>query len=304
MTLCFRGGTTLIRSVRKSAARLERELGFTWGRAWHLRARFLPVELCAEAHRFLTEHQNKLFFVMGSGRSGTQLITSLLDSSGATAAYHEPNFKEDVGTMDILRRDTALADRYWRDFRSVEVYRRWQRQAPGISYGEVNGTIRYQTPSIIKLYPEAGMLLMARDGRGVVRSVMGWPQFYGPDAHGAYALEPLPGDPFCEEWPRMTRFERVCWSWRDTNEFLMNCIPVNRRLQFERITSNYEYFAERFLGSIGLELSRDSWSRIVGQPSKNATANHGFPHWCHWGDAEQKAFWRICGDTMARLGYV
>lgn len=282
---------------------IRRPISFAWGRAWSIRSRLIPGSLKVEANAFLADHQEKMLFVMGSGRSGTQLISDLLDASGEAVVFHEPNFKEDVGTMNILRRDHAQTLRYWEEFRGVEVYLRWQQAAGKTMYGEVNGTIRYQAQAIKQLYPRAKMLLMTRDGRGVVRSVMGWPQFYGPRSKGAFALEPLPGDPFEAEWSTMNRFEKICWGWQDTYESLMQHIPSTHWLTLEESTRDFNYFDQRFSRNVGLTISREVWQQHVSRKSRNATKEYGFPAWEQWTDAQKRAFTHICGPTMRKLGY-
>lgn len=283
--------------------RIRRGLSFAWGRAWLFRSKMIPAVVKREAHTFLQSHQENLLFVMGSGRSGTQLISDLLDTSDSAVVFHEPNFREDVATMDSLRRDPQRAMRYWQEFRSVEVYRRWMAAPNATMYGEVNGTIRYQAPAIRQLYPNAKMLLLARDGRGVVRSVMGWPQFYNPGSKGAYAMAPLADDPFYLEWPRMTRFEKMCWAWRDTNEFLMRFIPPSHWLALEQVTSDFDYFTERFSQNVGMDIPREVWQAKVSRKSRNATEEYGFPAWEEWSVGQKESFVRICGDTMTKLGY-
>lgn len=283
--------------------KIRRGLSFAWGRAWALRSKMIPVAVKRESHTFLQAHQENLLFVMSSGRSGTQLISDLLDASGKAVVFHEPNFREDVSTMDILRSDAEQALRYWQEFRSVEVYRRWKAAPNASMYGEVNGTIRYQAHAIKQLYPRAKMLLLARDGRGVVRSVMGWPQFYNPGSKGAYALAPLPDDPFYLAWPRMTRFEKVCWQWRDTNESLMRFIPPSHWLALEHVTSDFNYFTERFSRNVGIDIPHEVWQAKVSHKSRNASGEYGFPAWEEWSGEQQESFVRICGGTMIKLGY-
>jgi len=274
-----------------------------WGQAWWLRSKFISKSIKGQARFFLNANQEKMIFVMGSGRSGTQLISGLLDSTGIAKVFHEPNFWEDVSSMDILRRDHGLALRYWKEFRSLEVYRRWTAKPVAQMYGEVNGTIRYQAPAIKQLFPNAKMLMVVREGRGVVRSVMGWPQFYGPKSKGAYALSPLPNDPYLNEWSRMSRFEKVCWSLNDTNEFLMHHISEKHWLQLEKLTSDYDYFTERFANYLNIEIPYDLWHAKVSKKSRNATKIYGFPEWSDWNDEQKKGFVRICGETMSKLGY-
>lgn len=286
----------MIRTTRKSVKR-------SWARSWRLRSRCTSSALKAEANQYLEANQERLLFVLGNGRSGTQLISNLLDSTGKTVVYHEPNFNEDVETMDQLRQNADLAERYWREFRCVQVFRRWMAGTSEKIYGEVNGTIRYQAPAIKRLYPRAHMLLLARDGRGVVRSIMGWPHFYGPGAEGAYALAPLEDDPFFNEWHGMSRFERVCWSWRDGNEFVMQHVAERDWIRIERITSDFEYFQEHLAARTGIDIPYEMWSRTVSVRSNNASSAYSFPEWKDWGRAQQDAFIRICGETMQKLGY-
>lgn len=274
-----------------------------WARSWRFRSRFTASSLKGEANRYLQDNQKRLLFILGNGRSGTQLVSSLLDRTDMTMVFHEPNFNEDVGTMDELRQNVDLAECYWREFRSVQVFQRWMASGGGHVYGEINGTIRYQASAIKKLYPLANVLLLARDGRGVVRSIMGWPHFYGEKSAGAYALEPLADDPFFDEWPAMSRFEKICWSWRDGNEFVMRSVAESDWIQIERITSDYEYFKEHIALRIGVDIPHEVWLRTVSERSKNASSAYPFPAWKDWDRSQKDAFTRICGETMTKLGY-
>lgn len=206
--------------------------------------------------------------------------------------------------MDNLRRDPKLAIRYWEEFRSVEIYKRWLAAQSASIYGEVNGTIRYQAPAIKQLYPGANLFLMVRDGRGVVRSIMGWRQFYSPGSKGAYALAPPVDDPFHNEWASMNRFEKICWSWRDANEFLIPIIPDSHWLRLELITSDYAYFTEYFAQRVGIDVDYNTWLAVVSNKSRNATRKYGFPAWSDWSKEQKDSFTRICGETMVKFGYV
>ncbi len=132
---------------------------------------------------------------------------------------------------------------------------------------------------------------------------MGWPQFYGPGSKGAYALAPLRGDPYIDEWPRMSRFEKICWCLNDTNQFLMHHIPDKHWLQLERLTSDYDYFTEHFSKPINIDIPYSRWYARVNTKSSNATKQYGFPEWKDWSSVEKRGFVRICGETMGKLGY-
>jgi len=280
--------------------RFKKEL---WGRAWWFRGRYTAKSTRTRAQTFLDENQENMIFVMGSGRSGTQLLSDLLDSAGTAKVFHEPNFWEDVGSMDTFRRSPELAVCFWKEFRSLEVYRRWMEKPKSQMYGEVNSTIRYQTHAIKQLFPNAKMILVVRDGRGVIRSVMGWHQFYGPKSKGAYALSPLQGDPYLSEWPKMSRFEKICWSLNNAHEFLMCHIPEKRWLQLEQLTSDFDYFTERFSKYLGIEIPYETWQASVSRKSRNASKTYDLPEWQEWSTEQKKSFERICGETMIKLGY-
>lgn len=283
---------------------LKRWLRLVWGYSWPVRGLIISPSYRANADDFLSRKQRDMIFILGTGRSGTQLIADLLRKAGQARVYHEPNFLEDVSTMESLRKDKARAERYWKRFRKYEVYNRWM-EAPEIKvYTEVNGTIRYQVPGILSEFPFSQLYLLARDGRGVVRSVMGWSQFYGQHSKGAYALRPLPGDPYLKNWDKMSRFEKICWGWTESNEFLLNYISLDRVLLLENLVNDYNFIKIKLLNKIGLDLCEDDWREVTNKPSRNASLNYSFPHWTYWEKWQKETFREICGPTMERLGYM
>lgn len=287
--------------------RWRREKKLLYGYTWRLRSVGRGVT-SNKAAQYLTEHQRGLVFITGSGRSGTQLVWELLKKTGRVTVHHEPNFSEDVATMDLLRRDSKKAKKYWRYFRNREVYKRWI-QDPENLYAEVNGTIRYQLPAIRELYPQAYSILLVRDGRDVIRSIMGLPQFYNRASRGAFALGPLSGDKYLARWGNMSRFEKVCWSWMETNQFLMQWIPENRIIKLETIVSDWSYFDQFLSRELKISMGYEQWRSVVMRLSRNATKSkdsrglYRFSAWEGWTEWEKSKFKEICGSTMEKLGY-
>ena len=281
--------------------KLKHQVLMLKGHAWWLRSSL--TGRCDAKSRDLRapEVQHRMFFILGSGRSGTQLLSSLFEKAGV-ASFHEPNFYEDVATMDLFRRNLQKCEDYWHRFRACEVMRRWEKSGAEY-YCEVNGTIRYHAPAIRSLFPLAKLFLCARDGRGVVRSVMGWKQFYGPRSKGAFALAPLPGDPFYHRWTHMSRFEKVYWSWRESNEFVMAHVPPEQWLRIEDIVRDYDYFRQRCLDILGLYIPENVWRKVVSRKSPNSSKKYEFPSWEDWTIDQKKSFIKICGETMQKLGY-
>lgn len=203
--------------------------------------------------------------------------------------------------MDACQREPEVALEYIRQFRKYSIYERINSQKAD-TYGEVTGTLRYQVGALRKVFPGGTLLLLVKDGRDIVRSIFPWP-FYEKGAKGAYALEPLPGDPYFAEWSNMTRFEKLCWSWLDANRILLEHIPVKHAVKLESLTRDFSYFKQNVVDRLGLSLTYEQWWASVKVQSPNASKNYAFPHWSEWSQGEVDAFERICGKMMERLGY-
>lgn len=290
-------------AARKFHKDIYINLRLALGRGWKLRSFFTSPTVAFQASDYVDANQERLLFLLGYGRSGTQLLSGLLGKIDRVTSFHEPDFWEDIANFTDFKLDSKLAIEYLAKYRSIQIYKRWISKGEDAFYCESTGTIRYLAPVIAECYPKANLFLVSRDGRGVVRSMMGWGQFYGESSKGAYALEPEMGDPFFDQWPGMSRFERLCWSWQDTYNILMEAIPEVRWLRLEQLTTDYDYFSENLTGPVGLDLSYEQWHKVVSVKSINASQTYEFPTWGEWSLEEQQAFIRICGDTMSRLGY-
>jgi sulfotransferase family protein len=282
---------------------LRRQFSLRYAKLWRLRSwfKYFTTSYRKLAADHLSANQENMFFILGAGRSGTQLISDLLNSSTETLVCHEPNFNDDVGLMEELRADDTKMLDYWKYYRSYEIYSRWEASKKKV-YGEVNGTIRYHADVISYLYPNATLLLLARDPRGTIRSVMQWP-YYQKDSKGAYNLQPLPGDPWDKEWGQMDRFAKVCWSVFDTYSRLLRVIPESGRLKLEDIVSNYDMVKERLLDVLDIDINEGEWKEIVGRPSRNKSKSYQFPHYSEWDNNRKHTYKKICGSVARELGY-
>jgi hypothetical protein len=280
----------------------RRQKAERWADIWKLRGFVQESLLKSESvDRFLRNRQ--IFFFLSTGRSGTQMLSGLLNRDRSCIVLHEPNFFEDVSVMDASRRDYKVAYKYLNGFRKYEIYRRLNKDKEKVSYGEVTGVLRYLSEPILKVFPQACLFLLVRDGRDVVRSIMGRSKFYSTASKGAWAISPLEDDPYLGTWNEMSRFEKICWAWMDTNRHLMSFIPVDNIVRFESVISDFAYFKNKLLDKLKLSISKEIWESCVSQKSINATKVHYSPHWSKWSNIERSAFERICGETMAKLGY-
>jgi len=249
-----------------------------------------------EANLFLDVNQSKLFFILGYGRTGTQLTSSLLNLTENAIFYHEPDAWTDVAIMDKIRNDTTVGLEYWNDYRKFRIYQRWKQSGKSeIIYGEVNNTIRYHLDAIQKVLPNSQSWLIYRHPRGVIRSYMNWPQFYGSRSRSAWALEPLKDDDtFGYKWAEMSRFTKNCWSWANTYQYLLNRIPSSNWIKFERITTDYEYFSKKILDPFSINISRSKWESRIKVRSKNSNKSYAYPHWSEWNKEDREDFSSIC----------
>jgi len=103
----------------------------------------------------------------------------------------------------------------------------------------------------------------------------------------------------------MSRFEKICWMWRDTYETQCECIPFERWLLLEELATDYDYFHERLVMLAGLAISQEAWRKKSVRKSKNASTSCAFPAWAweDWSRERQDGFVRIRGNTMTKLGY-
>jgi hypothetical protein len=278
----------------------KRELRDLWAKMWRLRGLAYRISHSdREVDSLLAK--TKLFFILGTGRSGTQMLSGLLNKSEKALVVHEPNRHEDRNLYTEIRQNSALAVQYLNEFRRYGIYRRIMASMPQI-YGEVTGTLRYHCAALKEVFPHVRLFLLVRDGRDVVRSVMNMKRFYKKGSKKFHSLGPLESDHFHEQWHAMSRFEKICWAWADTNRVLLEIIPDDV-VYFERVISDYDYTKQRLFEPLGLSISFEQWRESAKHKSKNATKVHTFPHWKDWRTREEESFDRICGQMMIELGY-
>jgi hypothetical protein len=240
--------------------------------------------------------RTRLFFVLAIGRSGTMFLASLLDRAEAATVEHEP-VREDFQAYQEAFHSEVAARAYLERFRRREMYLRLREGAPG-TYGEVNSYLRRHAGALRTVFPSATLIHLVRDPRAVVRSMMARDTL-GETDRNTRLIHPAPSDPWYESWPRMSRFERICWYWQHENRYLR--ASLRAVVRFEDLVSSWELFRDGLLGPIGLELPREVWASAVAQPV-NSTPAHRRAR-AEWTPAEQESFVRLCGEEMAHYGY-
>jgi len=248
----------------------------------------------------LKEWANKweFFFILALGRSGTAFLANLLNRAHGAHVFHEPAF-EDFNAVVRAFYSPHAAERYMQRFRIKEIYLRMRHATPGI-YGEVNSGLRRHAEAIRSTLPEAALIHLVRDGRDVVRSMISRRTMSIKDPFTS-RIQPTGLDPWKMRWNEMDRFSRICWFWQAENSYLRT--TVGKTVQFEKILSSYEYFYNAILIPCHVFIDKKDWEMAVASP-KNTTSTFKMQTWDTWTLKQQKVFREICGDEMAKCGYI
>lgn len=250
----------------------------------------LEIESWKNTHRF--------FFGYGVFRSGTTFLADFLNRNASdTIVQHEPNVNDYwFYAKAIHSKEEAL--KYTNNYRVAEIYFRMKDTEMKI-YGEINPFLRRHCQAMRTAFPLANHFQVVRDPRDVLRSLMSR-ELFGPKDPMAKVVFPPLDDPFCEKWPSMTRFEKLCWLWAADNRFIRS--HVNHVLQFEQLVSNFDYFDEKVLKFLNIEVKPDAWQSEVGRVF-NSTPRYTFPKFSEWNAIEKQQFERICAEEMQNYGY-
>jgi len=240
----------------------------------------------------------KFFFILGFGRSGTAFMAHFLDQARGAYVFHEPVLEDFYAHMRA-HYSLTTGESYIQGFRKKEIYLRTRGLTPGV-YGEANSNLRCHAHAIKKAFPEAAILHLVRDGREVVRSHVSRRTMTIKNPF-SMQMHPVKSDKWSTEWPNMDRFARMCWYWQEENSRLRSAI--GKTIQFEKILSSYEYFRSEVLEACHIHIDKKEWEMAVASP-RNITSNFQMPKWEDWTPEQQNTFKEICGDEMAKCGYV
>lgn len=163
-----------------------------------------------------------MFFVVSTGRSGTQTLAELLDRSPDCVCPHEPEPRLLMEAMQYLYgklpHDEAVA--------------LLRRTRPTIQtdkqYGESHHHLSLMIPALHDAFPQAKFVWLIRDGRKMVASL------YARGAYKGYRFSATEGGILWETtrirgdrvgdmstltWWGLSRFEKCCWHWDYRNRF-------------------------------------------------------------------------------------
>ncbi len=292
---------------------LARKIGSSIPKSGHLWYSNLWRQRAALEHLVLPEAtvrkklaETNIFFLLGSGRCGTMMLSNMLSRCPETAALHEPRRFEDLAARPGCRRDPAYARDYVRKFRQYKIYRAITRRGVK-NFGEVSSPLRCVGGALKEVIPHAKMFILVRDPRDGIRSAMNR-QSQKDNPFRRDPVSPLPGDPYAEKWESMDEFARYCWWWMDSYRTLLRDLPGAPIVHFEKVLGRdggdgYTYVNEHIAKPIGLNLMRADYDGTVEKKSDNAAKGYSVSHWKDWNEGQRRVFDELCAETARRLGY-
>ena len=293
----------------------------------------------------MTEPDNKhLVLIVSAGRTGTRFFGDLLASMiPGSYSVHEPDVLDGFTwrTVEAIRTfgfrhmlvDRALGRSGLRNlstaFLSGElnqdevakiIYDQRSRYYNKISSDLIIES-NYQWFGILpvapKLFPKFKMVAISRDPRSWVTSCMNFGRLYGPrdfvSRFGFKRLNPgmIDDAPYKDQWPRMSSFERLCWTWAAINRILLDYLDGRDNARLWR-------YEDLFLSGNREAALRDMLEFITTFPDakfsfelnpdllterRHASGRKHFPDWPAWPDDHKTRLYEICGPMMKALGY-
>jgi len=247
-----------------------------------------------------------MFFVVTTGRSGSQTIARILSQSPNCICLHEPE-------PALVKEATLYHYRLVSDkmIRAILLSTRTPILHRKI-YGESNQKLSTMIPVLAEAFPESQFIWLVRDGRDVVASTYYAREWYKPVDEVVDRPEPfsiplkewtwyrLRGDQTgimsTTQWEALSRFEKNCWLWAYTNEIIqehLEKLPKERWMPI-RLETLFEQLPDicRFVGVHLPPMIEKARHNVSAAVPKN---------WPEWSNDQKSAFERWCGEMMGML---
>jgi hypothetical protein len=250
-------------------------------------------------------------FVLSSGRTGTQTVAGILDTSPHMLAEHEAHPRLVKASFDyhMAGGPTASDRERWlelvlagRDDLVLNASRR------GRIYAETSNRMTYVADLLRDAFPASRFVFLHRHPHQVIVSGQrrGW---YHDHPWDFARIVPRADDPVAADWAAMGQVERIAWYWAQVNgdaaEFLSS-LPPERRLElradalFDPSTGAWRGLFE--LAGVPAPAER-SVRAVLGRQLNRQVGGHRATAPAGWSDAQQATVERLVAPVCERLGY-
>ena len=238
-----------------------------------------------------------MFFVLSSGRCGSQTAAQTFRQFPNCVCLHEPEPRL------VIEASEYFYGNYPRD-EIVRILR--ETRSPtmdGKIYGESSLKLVPLVPILDELFPQCRFVWLIRDGRDTVASMYsrGW---YDPavaaqsEVHALWEKGRLRGDRAgeytTEEWARLSRFEKCCWMWRKHNLLIESVLGELDPSRWRQVR------LDRFQASLGELIEFLGLKRRHVLVEQLNPARQPVAYWESWTDQQRAHFEKMCAPQMDR----
>lgn len=254
-------------------------------------------KVCSEVH---TTYES--CFVLSTGRTGTWLLTKLLNRSKQVAAYHShpEAFRYYVRySYELNQSNPEALKQVLEATRTELLIKEYLRDR---IYVETDDRIAFFAPQLAELYERSKFIHLVRHPVDVIRSRMRRETYMN-------RIEDLGRiiDRNNNNWENLSRLEKISWLWNETNSFIENfkdSIEDNSRfltIKSEDLFSNVEV-ARSIFEFLKVEYIGDRQvNKVIGR-RVNKQSTGSYPKYRDWSD-EQKEILSRHVKIHQRYGY-
>ncbi len=247
------------------------------------------------------------FFIVSTGRTGTQFLARFFNRFPGVYANHEPN--PDFLELAIEYAKGAVSTE--KAIETIErtrraMFRRIKRKDASI-YVESNNRFFSLLVPLQDAFSDFKIIHLIRDGRDYVRSGMSRPWYTERDPYEGKRMKAtcFADDEYNEKWAEMSRFEKIAWRWQKKDAFILRDLKSMSNvltLKFEELFQSEDYKGLRKMCEyIGLptEETNHTIEQMISEKI-NATDEYTMPRWTDWDSELIQKFDTIAGTHMRK----
>ena len=249
-------------------------------------------------HPWWWQEPRRTTLVLGTARSGTKWLCGRLGAGTSATVLHERTLNQDGTTTDpvlglkrtagdlvSLLENKTLVSRLSKT--ALAGHRRTKRNVV-----EANVYLPHVDPELFRC-EDVSVVHLYRDPTRVVRSILqrGWYDTPNDWKHPRIDIE---------GWDSMTRFERACAYWAETNRSLMESFPDAIRVSLEELQHAASF--ESLVGQMGFVLHLIPFA-TTDSAAVDTTMEWTVPPVEEWSADDLQVFFDRCGPVAALLGY-
>ena len=292
----------LYRQLLKSSSFFEFMARKTSGAAYKLfPTRKVTIASCeAENWKFV-----RPCFVLSTGRSGTLLLTKLLELSPQCAVAHSPR-------PELIRASKLAYEKVQSDpemlreiFKSAREEMLLDALVHDQTFIETNNRITFFAPIIREVFPNAVFIHLVRHPGDFVRSGIRRQWYSEQHDHDVGRIVPTQGE-LKEKWEKLSQIEKIGWLWNETNQFIENVREATPEKDFLFVKAEDLFTDALVTQSIFsfLQISAPSLKTIQKNLRPTNVQKKGdYPKYVDWPDRDKELLHTIA-PLMKKYGYL